>query len=221
MLLLKNISHSYGDTCVLQDISIEFQDKTLTAIVGHNGAGKSTLFKIITKVITPLKGEVIYKSTSSVGYLSQEPLTNRFFPFSVFDVVSMGLWKRIGAFKKITIKDQEKVEKALLDTGLSGFEDRTLSSLSGGQFQRMLFARLIVQEADIIILDEPFTAIDDETTHHLLRIIHNWYEKGKIVLVVEHDLKIVYEFFPKTLILENKILDYGDTKTILANLKKM
>ena len=190
----------------------------LVAIVGPNGAGKSTLFKGIVGALKPLAGRIERggHDPRDIAYLPQAAEIDRAFPINVYDLVSMGLWHRAGAFGGIGRKQHTTIEAAIAAVGLSGFEQRSISTLSGGQMQRMLFARLLIQDARIIVLDEPFTAIDAKTSADLLDLVQRWHGERRTVLVALHDLDLVRRNFPETLLLAREPVAWGMTPQVLT-----
>jgi zinc/manganese transport system ATP-binding protein len=180
----------------------DVESGALLAICGPNGAGKSTL----------LRGIV-----GTLAYLPQAADIDKSFPINVFDVVAMGLWRRCGLFGAISGGDVKKIGAAIAAVGLEGFETRVIGTLSGGQLQRMLFARLLIQDAAIILLDEPFTAIDSKTTTDLLSLIARWREEKRTVVAVLHDLELVREYFPQTLLLAREKIAWGRTDAVLTS----
>ncbi|MBM6594896.1 zinc ABC transporter ATP-binding protein AztA [Microvirga pudoricolor] len=191
---------------------------SLTAIVGPNGAGKSTLLKGIVGTLSPLSGQIHLDATapSRVAYLPQAAELDRSFPLSVYDLVAMGLWSRAGSFGGIGRKDRGRIEEALAAVGLTGFERRPISTLSGGQMQRALFARLLLQDAELILLDEPFTAIDAKTTADLLDLVTRWHTEKRTVVAVLHDLDTVRRVFPETLLIAREPVAWGETGAVLS-----
>ncbi len=188
----------------------------LLAVVGPNGAGKSTLLKGIVGEIRPLDGTVEAGPRSgAVAYLPQAAEIDRSFPLSVLDLVAMGLWRPLGGWRSLT-RQRPRLIAALAAVGLTGFEDRPIGTLSGGQFQRALFARLILQDARIILLDEPFTGIDERTTADLLALIRGWHREGRTVLAALHDLGQVRAHFPSTLVLARRPIAWGPTAEVLT-----
>ena len=149
----------------------------LVAVVGPNGAGKSTLLKGIIGNLAPLEGEIKLTGVEAaeIAYLPQQADIDRSFPICVFDMVAMGLWRKTGALRRLGREGDRKVAEALAIVGLSGFERRPIGTLSGGQMQRALFARLLLQDAQLILLDEPFTAIDSATVRDLMGLIRRWH----------------------------------------------
>jgi zinc/manganese transport system ATP-binding protein len=194
----------------------------LLAVVGPNGAGKSTLFKGIVGAIKPLAGRIEFGGVAAhdIAYLPQIAEIDRTFPISVYDMVATGLWKRAGAFGGLTQHDV--VERALATVGLTGFEQRPIGTLSGGQMQRMLFARVLLQDARVIVLDEPFNAIDLKTVGDLLGLVRRWHSEKRTVMAALHDIALVEQHFPQTLLLAREPVAWGDTAQVLsaANLKK-
>ena len=188
---------------------------SLTAIVGANGSGKSTLMKGVAGVLKPMEGRIERAADVRVAYLPQQSELDRAFPAQVIDLVSLGLWPRRGLLGRHTTKDRRSLQDALEAVGLAGFEKRPLDTLSGGQLQRALFARVLVQDADLILLDEPFNAIDAGTVHDLIGLIKRWHGENRTVLVVAHDLDLVRRDFPETLLLARRKVAWGNTADAL------
>jgi zinc/manganese transport system ATP-binding protein len=157
-----------------------------------------------------------------IGYLPQQAEIDRSFPVSVLDTVAMGLWHEVGAWRPLGRARLDRCRAALADVGLAGFEQRTLDTLSGGQFQRVLFARLMLRDAPLILLDEPFAAVDEPTAHHLFDRVAAWHREGRTVIVVLHDLELVRRQFPRTLLLARELIALGPTAEVLvpANLQR-
>jgi zinc/manganese transport system ATP-binding protein len=187
----------------------------LLAVVGPNGAGKSTLLKGLAGALAPLGGR-IERGAGRVAYLPQLAEIDRSFPMPVFDLVAMGLWNRSGLFGGIGRDDRERVAQALMAVGLSGFEDRAISTLSGGQMQRALFARLLLQDAEVILLDEPFAAIDTRTASDLIALVRRWHDEARTVIAVLHDLELVREVFPHALLMAREPVAWGPTGETLS-----
>jgi zinc/manganese transport system ATP-binding protein len=191
---------------------------SLTAVIGPNGAGKSTLFKGVVGVIKPLAGRIERNGVrpQDIAYLPQVAEIDRTFPISVYDMVAMGLWRGKGLFGGIGHKDRDSVEGAIAAVGLTGFEPRAIGTLSGGQMQRMLFARLLLQDARVIVLDEPFNAIDAKTCADLLELVRRWHSEQRTVLAALHDLDVVKAHFPETLLLAREPVAWGATADVLT-----
>jgi zinc/manganese transport system ATP-binding protein len=219
---LTDLTLGYDRHPAVHHLSGEIATGSLTAIVGPNGAGKSTLLKGIAGALSPLDGDIALARGRRLAYLPQQAELDRSFPIHVYDLVAMGLWNRAGIFGGIGGGAAAKIEAAIAAVGLSGFERRPIGALSGGQMQRALFARLLLQDADIILLDEPFTAIDARTTADLLALVQRWHGESRTVVAVLHDIETVRRAFPQTLLLARETVAWGETGEVLtaANLLK-
>jgi zinc/manganese transport system ATP-binding protein len=191
---------------------------SLTAIVGPNGAGKSTLLKGIVGALKPLGGRIDRGEVPRrrIAYLPQAAEIDRSFPVTVYDLVAMGLWQRLGLFGGVRPGNRQTIAEAIAAVGLTGFENRNIGSLSGGQMQRALFARLLLQDARVILLDEPFTAIDIKTANDLLALVSRWHGEERTVIAVLHDLDVVKRHFPSSLVLGREVIAWGDTSDVLT-----
>jgi zinc/manganese transport system ATP-binding protein len=188
---------------------------SLTAIVGPNGSGKSTLMKGIVGILPPISGAFSVGNGQRIAYLPQQSELDKMFPARVIDLVSLGLWSTRGLLGRITGADKMAMAAALEAVGLSGFETRALDTLSGGQMQRALFARVLAQDANLILLDEPFNAVDTKTVGDLVALIHHWHSERRTVVVVAHDVALVKQHFPETLLLARQKIAWGATKDVL------
>jgi len=217
-LAFQNLTLGYDRHPAVHHLETEISEGSLTAVVGPNGAGKSTLLKGVIGALAPLEGqiEIAGYSSEDIAYLPQQSQIDLSFPITVIDLVAMGLWRMIGAFGQVGRKGRAQVSEALAAVGLTGFEKRPIGSLSGGQMQRALFARLLLQDAKMVLLDEPFTAIDAKTTADLLEVIKNWHGEGRTVLAVLHDDATVRAHFPSTLMLARELVAHGETHTVLT-----
>jgi zinc/manganese transport system ATP-binding protein len=191
------------------------QRGSLTAIVGSNGSGKSTLMKGIVGILKPMAGSFTVAAGQKIAYLPQQSELDRAFPARVVDLVSLGLWAKRGFFGRHSREDRQRLGEALSSVGLSGFENRLIDTLSGGQLQRALFARVLVQDADLILLDEPFNAIDAKTVSDLVALIATWHGQRRTVVVVAHDLQLVQDHFPQALLLARAPVAWGNTRDVL------
>lgn len=219
-----DVTLGYGRRPAVHHLVGTLRAGSLTAVVGPNGAGKSTLLKGIVGTLRPLEGSIDLSggARNRIAYLPQAADLDRSFPISVYDLVAMGLWSRAGLFGRIGAADRTRIEEALAAVGLTGFERRPISSLSGGQMQRALFARLLLQDAGLILLDEPFTAIDQKTTADLLDLVRRWHDEARTVVAVLHDFDVVKRIFPETLLIAREPVAWGETNRVLsaANLLK-
>ena len=183
-------------------------------MLGPNGGGKSTLLKGISGAIKPLDGQI--HLTQPVAYLPQSAEIDRSFPINVFDLVAMGLIPSRGLMGRVSRKDNERVTQALAKVGLVGFEERAIGTLSGGQMQRALFARLILQDAPIFLLDEPLTAVDEKTAADLISLLRNWHQQGRTIITVLHDLALIRREFPESLLLARDVIAWGASDAVLT-----
>ncbi len=212
-----HLTLGYGYTPAVRDLDVDIAPESLTAIVGPNGAGKSTLLKGMTGALTPLSGRIeLGVGRERVAYLPQQSEIDRSFPITVFDLVAMGLWAEIGGFLGLSRRQGARVEEAIAAVGLTGFEGRAIAALSGGQMQRALFARLLLQDASLVLLDEPFTAIDVKTTADLIDVVKRWHGEGRTILAVLHDIDAVRAHFPRTLLLARRLVAHGLTEKTLT-----
>src|SRR5437763_6074199 len=217
-LRFRNLTLGYDRHPAVHHLDGAVRTGSLTAVVGPNGAGKSTLFKGVVGVIKPLAGRIERNGVrpQDIAYLPQVAEIDRTCPISVYDMVSMGLWGGKGLFGGIGGKDRDTVESAISAVGLTGFEPRPIGTLSGGQMQRMLFARLLLQDARVIVLDEPFNAIDTKTCSDLIALIRRWHGEQRTILTALHDLELVKAHFPETLLLAREPVAWGKTADVLT-----
>lgn len=166
----------------------------LVALLGPNGAGKSTLLRTLAGDIAPATGSVASPASNSTAYLPQSPTVLRDAPIVVRDLVAMGLWSKLGPFGKPCRHDRAAIDAALQMTGLSDLAETSIGDLSGGQVQRALFARLAVQDCNVILLDEPFAALDEASQDDMLEVVRVWHAQGKTIIVALHDLEVAQHF---------------------------
>ncbi|MCW0980490.1 zinc ABC transporter ATP-binding protein AztA [Rhizobium sp. X9] len=214
-LAFKNLTLGYGGRAAVHHLDGDIAKGSLTAVVGANGSGKSTLMKGIAGILKPLGGECRVSPGVSIAYLPQQSELDRTFPAQVRDLVALGLWPRRGLLGRHRSEDRVAMARVLEVVGLSGFEKRNIDSLSGGQLQRALFARAMLQDAQLILLDEPFNAVDERTVSDLLAMIEAWVAEGRTVLAVLHDQQLVRQHFPQTLFLARKLVGLGPTADVL------
>lgn len=214
---LRNLTVAYRGYPAVHHLSGEFASGSLTAVVGPNGAGKTSLLAAIMGQVRPSGGEVLTSigAQGRIAWLPQQAEIDRSFPIRVFDLVALGHWARVGAFRGINATQRDAVYRALEAVGLAGFERRTIAELSAGQFQRVLFARVLLQDAPVILLDEPFNAIDARTTADLLAVVARWHAEARTVIAVLHDLEQVRLHFDQTLLLARRCVAWGPTSEVL------
>jgi zinc/manganese transport system ATP-binding protein len=217
-LQFRDVTLGYDRHPAVHHLSGEIAPGALLAVVGPNGAGKSTLFRGIVGILKPLAGTIGLGALDvrDIAYLPQTADIDRTFPISVFDFVSTGLWRSTGPFGGIGKAARHKITEALAAVGLNGFENRTIGTLSGGQMQRMLFARVLLQDARVIVLDEPFNAIDAKTSADLIALVRRWHDEQRTVLAALHDMDLVRDNFPETLLLARTPVAWGATAGVLT-----
>ena len=207
MVTIDNLTVSYRQHPALHHISGQFVSGALTAVIGPNGSGKSTLLKSIMGLVKPAGGCVhISPHQARMAYLPQMTEIDRSFPLQVRDCVLLGCWPALGAFGGVNASLLARADAAIQAVGLEGFEHRTVGSLSSGQFQRVLFARLLMQDATVILLDEPFNAMDSRTTDALLALVHQWQAQGRTVIAVLHDDVQVRSHFDQVVLLARELV---------------
>ncbi|MEM7406691.1 MAG: metal ABC transporter ATP-binding protein [Pseudomonadota bacterium] len=212
-----NLTLGYGRHPAVHHLDGQLRSGSLTAVVGPNGAGKSTLLKGVVGALKPLEGQVRFNHPTEpeIAYLPQLSELDRQFPITVRELVNFGLWRRTGLFGGLR-RFRGVVTNAIAAVGLTGFETRAINSLSGGQLQRALFARLLVQDARVIVLDEPFNSMDSRTASDLMAMVQRWHGEERTVLVVLHDLDLVREQFPDTLLISRQLIGLGATPEVLT-----
>jgi len=218
-LKFSDVTLGYDRHPAVHHLSGEVASGALLAVVGPNGAGKSTLFRGLVGILKPLAGTISLSGLDvrDIAYLPQIAEIDRSFPISVFDFVSAGLWRATGLLGGIGKAQRAKIAQALAAVGLTGFENRGIGTLSGGQTQRMLFARVLLQDAPVIVLDEPFNAIDTRTADDLLALAKRWHGEGRTVIAALHDMDLVRAHFPETLLLARAPVGWGATAEVLTD----
>jgi zinc/manganese transport system ATP-binding protein len=217
-ITLRDVTLGYDRHPAVHHLSGEVATGALLAVVGPNGAGKSTLFRGLAGILKPLAGTIDLDGLDNrdIAYLPQTVDIDRSFPISVFDFVGTGLWRQTGFFGGMGRPERDRIAQALAAVGLNGFENRAIGTLSGGQMQRMLFARVLLQDARLIVLDEPFNAIDAKTSADLVALVRHWHGEKRTVLAALHDLDVVRKHFPETLLLARGPVAWGSTAEALT-----
>jgi zinc/manganese transport system ATP-binding protein len=218
-VMLRGLTVGYRERVALEAVSGVFAAGSLTAIVGANGAGKTTLLDAVAGLVAPRQGSIEVSGAggpAAVAYLPQRDSIDRDFPISVLEFAALGGWVKIGALGHVPPELQSRGMSALQAVGLDELSNRLIGELSIGQFRRALFARVIVQDAAIVLLDEPFAAVDAATSDDLLRLIQCWQGEGRTVMVALHDLEQVLAVFPETLLLARRPIAWGETQTVLT-----
>lgn len=217
-ITVNHLTLAYDRHSAVQDVDGCFEAGSLTAVVGPNGAGKSTLVKSLIGILKPASGRITRDGVAArdVAYLPQAAEVDRSFPITVADTVTLGAWASTGALRGAGRDIERSRDRALSAVGLDGFGRGGIDSLSAGQFQRVLFARLLLQDAPVVVLDEPFTAIDARTTRDLLDLVRRWHDERRTVIAVLHDFDQVRAYFPNTLLMARRQIAWGATAEVLS-----
>ena len=217
-LTFRAASFGYAGRAAVEDIDGIVPRGQVLALVGPNGAGKSTLLKGIVGEAARLSGSVDLAGlrVPDLAYLPQLPEIDRGFPITAIEFAATGLWRKLGPWRRYRPEHRATVREALGRVGLSGLEERLIGALSGGQMQRLLFARTLLQDAPLVLLDEPFTAVDAQTEADLLGIVRGWRAEGRTVIAALHDLTQVRAVFPATLLLAGRPVAWGRTADVLT-----
>ena len=212
---IKNLTVAYGENIALEDFNLDVEIGSLMALVGPNGAGKSTLIKTILKFLKQITGEIKING-KTLAYVPQRNSVDWDFPTTLFDVVEMGCYGRVGLFKRVNKEEKKKVLKAIEQVGMLDFKDRQISELSGGQQQRAFIARALVQEADIYLMDEPFQGVDSTTEKSIVDILKKLKSEGKTLIVVHHDLQTVPTYFETVTFINKSVIASGKIKEVFT-----
>lgn len=219
---LRNVTVSYDRKPAIRSVSVDLPPGERIAIVGPNGAGKSTLIKAIVGLVTldsgriSVHGQPIERVRQRVAYVPQRGAIDWDFPVLVRDVVIMGRYGRIGWFRRPGSRDREIAAGALERVGMSEYADRQIGQLSGGQQQRVFLARALAQEADVLLLDEPFVGVDAATEEAIFGLLDAARGEGKTVVVVNHDLGAVSRHFELVLLLNGRVVAFGPSEEVLV-----
>lgn len=214
-IVLRDVTVRYGRRLALDRVSGTFAPGSLTAVIGANGAGKSTLLGAIAGTVRLTAGKVESASRERLAYLPQLTTIDRDYPLTVAELICLGAWREFGAFQAVPASLLARAASAAAIVGLDGLLTRRIAELSVGELQRALFARLILQDADAILLDEPFAAVDARTTSDLLALVTRWHHDGRTVIAVLHDLDLVRAWFPSALVLAQRCVAWGATEAVL------
>lgn len=212
---IKNLTVAYGENIALEDLNLNIEVGSLMALVGPNGAGKSTLIKTILKFLKQITGEIKINA-KTLAYVPQRNSVDWDFPTTLFDVVEMGCYGRVGLFKRVSKEEKQKVLKAIEQVGMLEFKDRQISELSGGQQQRAFIARALVQEADIYLMDEPFQGVDSTTEKSIVEILKKLKAEGKTIIVVHHDLQTVPAYFESVALINKTVIVSGKVSEVFT-----
>ena len=216
---IRNIVVRHGRRVALEGVNGRFMPGSLTAVVGPNGAGKSSLLNVLAGIARPYRGDIVSPASARkrVAYLPQQAELDRDYPVAVGEFVGLGRWRNFGAFRAPGEDLAACVDRAVGAVGLAGSINRRIGELSVGQMQRALFARLMLLNAEVLLLDEPFAAIDARTVEDLLALVARWHHQGRTVIAVVHDLAQVRAHFPSALMLARTQIAWGETACVLTD----
>ncbi len=216
---IEGLSVSYDKKRVLTNVYLNMQEGKVIGVLGPNGAGKSTLFKAILGLLETNTGTIkifgkdISENRRRMAYVPQKDEVDWTFPATVRDVVLMGRYPAKTIWQRLDAKDHQKAEEAMKELSIADLSGRQIGALSGGQQQRVFLARALCQEADILLLDEPFVGVDITTEEHIIRVLRKLSAQGKTLLVVHHDLATVKDYFDQVILINQRLVAYGDTET--------
>ena len=212
------MSLGYGGRDAVARLSGAFAPGSFTAVVGPNGAGKTTLLRALADLHPPSAGRIDRGALvrADIALLPQAARPDPRFPLTCRDVAAQGLFPRLGPFRAASAAQQAAIDAALMAVGLGGAGATPVGALSAGQFQRLLFARLAVQDAPVLLLDEPFNAVDAPTVVVLLSLLAAWHREGRTIVAVLHDIDLVQRLFPETLVLAGAPVGWGPTAEVLT-----
>ena len=212
----------YDGVTAIKDVDFAVRAEKLTAIVGPNGAGKSTLIKALLGLIPTRTGSISCFGTlpkqyrKNISYVPQRAQIDWEFPANVFDVVAMGLYGELGLLRRFSSAHKDRVHSALTDVDMADFATRQISQLSGGQQQRVFLARSIVQDAELILLDEPFGGIDSKSEAVIVDILRRQKQNGKSIVAVHHDLSTIKDYFDDVILLNKTVTAFGPVDDVFT-----
>lgn len=215
-----DLTVAYDKKPVLYGVDVQVPEGKLVGIIGPNGAGKSTLIKAVMDVVpitggwVKVYGKPFKKNATKVGYVPQRESVDWDFPVNVMDVVLMGRYGGLGLFGRLKRSDREIARSCLDKVGMLPYAERQISNLSGGQQQRVFLARALAQESDLYLMDEPFVGVDAATESAIIEILHELKSRGKTILVVHHDLPTAKKYFDMLLLLNMRVVAFGDTSKV-------
>ncbi|MEM9124259.1 MAG: metal ABC transporter ATP-binding protein [Pseudomonadota bacterium] len=214
-LAIRGLTVSYGQKPAVFSVDMTVQAAAMTAIIGPNGAGKSTLLKAALGIVAPLSGQVtvfgrpLDEQRGRIAYVPQRASVDWDFPTRVIDVILMGLTRQLGLLGRVRPKHKARAMACLDRVGMSDFADRQIGQLSGGQQQRVFLARALAQDADLYLLDEPFSGVDAATEKAIIEVLKSLKNMGKTVVVVHHDLATVTDYFDHVFLINTRKIAEG------------
>ena len=222
-LSVSGLSFAYRDSLVLREVTLDLPQGVVLGVIGPNGAGKSTLLKAVVGLLKPAKGTVacfgqpLQKVRRRVGYMRQASSVDWDFPTTVSDVVLMGTYGGLGWFRRPGTKERDVAAAALRRVGIPHLAHRPINQLSGGERQRTFLARLLAQEPDLLLLDEPFAGVDAASQEAITSVLHGLRDEGRTVVIVHHDLATVPTLCDWTCLLNRTVMGFGPTKEVFTD----
>ena len=222
-LSVSGLSFAYRDSLVLREVTLDLPQGVVLGVIGPNGAGKSTLLKAVVGLLKPAKGTVacfgepLAKVRRRVGYMRQASSVDWDFPTTVSDVVLMGTYGGLGWFRRPGTKERDVAAAALKRVGIPHLAHRPISQRSGGARQRTFLARLLAQQPDLLLLDEPFAGVDAASQETITRVLHGLRDEGRTVVIVHHDLATVPTLCDWTCLLNRTVMGFGPTKEVFTD----
>ncbi len=211
---IKNLQVNYGEVIALKDINLNIKHKSFLGIIGPNGGGKTTLFKVVLGLIKPISGSVKVKDNIKIGYVPQSTSFDKSFPILVKDVILMGkLDKTFKAFKKYSKKDKEEAVDIMKKLDIYNLKNRQIGELSGGQLQRVLIGRTLVNNPDVLLLDEPTSSLDSDAKREIFDLLKE-LNKNKTVVVITHDMEYVFKYIDSLACVNQNIHYHDEDKSI-------
>lgn len=222
-LNVSGLSFAYRDSLVLREVTLDLPQGVVMGIVGPNGAGKSTLLKAVVGLLKPTRGTVscfgqpLPKVRRRVGYMRQASSVDWDFPTTVSDVVLMGTYGGLGWFRRPGAKERDVAAAALRRVGIPHLAHRPINQLSGGERQRTFLARLLAQQSDLLLLDEPFAGVDAASQETITNVLHGLRDAGRTVVIVHHDLATVPTLCDWTCLLNRTVMGFGPTEEVFTD----
>lgn len=221
-LEISGLSVAYDEKRVLSNIYLKIEPGHIYGLIGPNGAGKSTLFKAILMQVPISAGQIrflnkdVAECMTSIAYVPQKDDVDWQFPATVYDIVAMGRFSHKKLFTRFHKSDHEIIQQAIEMLDIQKLSNRQIGELSGGQQQRVFLARALCQQATMILMDEPFVGVDVKTEQRIIEILKQLASEGKTILVVHHDLDSVQAYFDRVILINHKLMAYGDTDKVFT-----
>lgn len=220
---INGINVDYGKYRALQDVTFTVRQGTVCALLGMNGSGKSTLFNAISGALSPTAGSVRIlgrtvkqaQKSGLLGYMPQAEAVDWDFPVSVHDVVMMGRYGSMGPSRRPRAQDKDAVNRSLERVGLAEFAQRQIGRLSGGQKKRTFLARALAQNAQVLLLDEPFAGVDRVSAQTMTEVLRDLAHDGITVLITVHEIDNIAQWADEAILLRRRVVYRGEASDVL------